>query len=86
MAGAESIQRFGHGDAGEFLSCVTVTRGDSPSILWFEAEGDSKHLKQLKQDICRALIDTEAVLELCREHQPGEQGVERFLRVAENPR
>ncbi|MCP4452640.1 MAG: sodium:solute symporter family protein, partial [Planctomycetes bacterium] len=24
MAGAESIQRFGHGDAGEFLSCVTV--------------------------------------------------------------
>lgn len=86
MAGAESIQRFGHGDAGEFLSCVTVTRGDSPFILWFEAEGDSKHLEQLKQDICRALIDTEAVLELCREHQPGEQGVERFLRVAENPR
>lgn len=86
MAGAESIQRFGHGGYGEFLSCVTVTWGDSLSMLWFEAEGSAVHLEQLKQDVCRAFIDTEAVLELCRKQQPEQPVVARFLRVANNPR
>jgi solute:Na+ symporter, SSS family len=69
MAGAESIQRFGCGEFGEFFSCVTVTRGYSWSIVWFEAEGNAMHLQQLKQDICRAVTDTETVLESFRKQQ-----------------
>ena len=83
MAGAESVQRFGYGENGEFLSSVTVSRGDGPSMLWFETEGNDEHLEQLKQDVCRALIDTEAVLELCQEQQPEKTNVESFLRIAE---
>ena len=83
MAGTESIQRFGHGQDGEFLSCVTVTRGDSPAMLWFEAEGNDEHLEQLKQDVYRTLIETEAVLEVCQEKQAEKPTIESFLGIAE---
>ena len=84
MAGTESIQRFSCGEFGDFFSCVTVTRGYSRLILWFEAEGNAMHLQQLKQDVCRAVIDTETVLELFRK-QPLELPVaESFLETAEN--
>lgn len=79
MAGAESIQRFGCGEFGEFFSCVTVTRGYSRSILWFEAEGDTLHLLQLKQDICGAVIDTETVLESFRKQQLEQPGCGEFF-------
>ena len=84
MAGAESIQRFGCGEFGEFFSCVTVTRGDSRSILWFEAEGNALHLQQLKHDISGAVIDTETVLELFRKQQLEQPAVASFLETAEN--
>jgi len=84
MAGPESIQRFSCGEYGEFLSCVTVTRGHSRSILWFEAEGNAIHMQQLKHDICRAFIDTETVIESFRKQQHEQQVVESFLETAEN--
>ncbi|MGB3210064.1 MAG: sodium:solute symporter family protein [Desulforhopalus sp.] len=83
MTGADSIQCFGHGDFAGFLSSVTVTRGDSPSVLWFEVEGDKAHAEQLKLDLCRAHRDTEAVLELCRE-QPRPGSVATSLKIIEN--
>lgn len=66
MAGVESIQRLSSGGRDAFFSTVTVTRGDSPSMLWFETEGNGVFLKQLKQELCKAMLDTETVLESCR--------------------
>ncbi len=98
LAGAESIQRFGYGKAGKtggagkagevgeagFHSCVTVSRGDSPSIVWFETEGRYNHLEQLKEEIYRALVDTETVFETCRKQQSGQPVASRFLTIADN--
>jgi SSS family solute:Na+ symporter len=64
-AGAEAVQRFGHGEARIF-SCVTVTRGDNPSMLWFETEGEFKHLELLKQEICKALVDAKTFHQVCQ--------------------
>jgi SSS family solute:Na+ symporter len=64
-AGAETVQRFGHGETLVF-SCVTVTRGDNPSMLWFETEGEFAHLEQLKQEIYKALVDAETFHQVCR--------------------
>jgi SSS family solute:Na+ symporter len=64
-AGAEAVQRFGHGNA-QFFSCVTVTRGDNPSMLWFETEGEFKHLELLKQEICKALVDAGTFHQVCQ--------------------
>ena len=57
-AGAEAVQRFGQGE-DQVFSCVTVTRGDNPSMLWFETEGEVEHLEILKQEIYKALVDAE---------------------------
>jgi len=83
LAGGESIQRFGHGKHGEFLSTVTVTRGSNLSMLWFETEGKLEYMEQLKQDVCRAFIDTKAVLALCVEQQPRKTNVESFIGINE---
>jgi SSS family solute:Na+ symporter len=64
-AGAEAVQRFGHGNA-QFLSCVTVTRGDNHTMLWFETEGEFKHLELLKQEICKALVDAKTFHQVCQ--------------------
>ncbi len=84
MAGGDSVQRFSSGQFGKFFSCVTVTRGESRSILWFEAEGSSLHLKQLKKDVCMALSDTETVLDSYRKQPLEQHGVEGFLRPVES--
>jgi hypothetical protein len=89
LAGAESIQRFGHGkteEAGEaeFHSSVTVSRGDSPSMLWFETEGKFSQLQQLKEEVYRALVDTETAFKLCRQQQSGQPVAARFLTIADN--
>ncbi len=84
MAGADSIQRFGCGEFAEFVSCVTVTRGESPSTLWFETEGDAKHLQQLKDDICKAVIDMETVFESFKNQRIEEPAVERLWETADN--
>ncbi len=84
MTGAESIQCYGHGEFGEFLSCVNVTRGDFPSMLWFEVEGKSDHVDQLKQDVWRAYRGTEAALEACRQQLPGWFDVKTTVTAANN--
>jgi SSS family solute:Na+ symporter len=89
LAGAESIQRFGHGkteEAGatEFHSSITVSRGDSPSTLWFETEGRFSQLQQLKEELYRALVDTETAFNICRKQQSGQPVSSRFLTIADN--
>jgi SSS family solute:Na+ symporter len=64
-AGAEAVQRFGHG-ASQVVSCVTVTRGDNPSMLWFETEGEFEHLELLKLEIYKALVDAETFHQVCQ--------------------
>jgi hypothetical protein len=64
-AGAEAVQRFGHGKAQVF-SCVTVTRGDNPSMLWFETEGEFEHLELLKQELYKALVDAKTFHQVCQ--------------------
>lgn len=85
MAGADSIQRLGCGELGEFFSWVTVTRGHSTSILWFEVEGKNRHLQQLKQDLYRAVIDTETVFESLRKEQFEQPVANKYWETAENP-
>jgi SSS family solute:Na+ symporter len=84
MAGADSVQRFGNGGSGDFLTSVTVTRGDSPSMLWFEVEGSNAHVEELQLDLCRAYMDTEAVLLLCREQHPGRTIIAGPFEAVEN--
>ncbi len=84
MAGDDSIQRLCRGQSGDFFSSVTVTRGESRSVLWFETEGNGIHLAQLKQDICMALIDTEIILGSCRKQPAEELAVEGLLRPVES--
>lgn len=86
MAGADSIQRFGCGESGDFLSCVSVSRGHSHSSLWFETEGNALHLQQLKQDICKAVIDTETVLASLGQQQLEQLTAESFRETVENNR
>ncbi|MGB3209698.1 MAG: hypothetical protein WBB19_03240 [Desulforhopalus sp.] len=43
ISGPDSIQRYGHGESVLYLSSVTLTRGDSSSVLWYGAEGDSMY-------------------------------------------
>jgi SSS family solute:Na+ symporter len=84
MTGGESIQCLGFGEAGDFLSCVTVTRGEHTGVLWFEVEGMRNHADQLKQDICRAYMGAVNALELCHLQQPGRPVVESTFKTAEN--
>ncbi|MFW2367481.1 MAG: sodium:solute symporter family protein [Desulforhopalus sp.] len=84
LTGGESLQCLGFGEAGDFLSSVTVTRGDLASVLWFEVDGRSKHTEQLKQDVCRALSSILAAVDLCRRQQPGHSGVEPSFKTVEN--
>ncbi len=86
LAGAESIQRFGQGRAGEagFHSCITVCRGDGPSTLWFETEGKYTYLEQLKEEICRALVDTETAFASCCKYQFEQHVAPRLQTITDN--
>ena len=83
IAGTESIQRFGCGEFGEFFPCVTVSRGQSRSILWFETEGNVLHLKQLKQDICKAVIDTQTAFKSIKTQPFAQPTGEALWEIAE---
>ena len=49
--GADAVCRYG---GGEFLTRVTVTRGDGPATLWFAAEGPESHCDGLAKALLRA--------------------------------
>ena len=49
--GADAVCRYG---GGEFLTRVTVTRGDGPATLWFAAEGPESHCEGLAQAMLKA--------------------------------
>lgn len=83
MTGGESIQWYGFGEDGDFLSSVTVTRGDEPGVLWFEVEEKNMYLDQLKRDICRAYMGAAGALELCRQQQTRRPVVETTFETAE---
>jgi hypothetical protein len=35
-------------------------------MLWFETEGEFKHLELLKQEICKALVDAGTFHQVCQ--------------------
>jgi hypothetical protein len=53
-------------------------------MLWFETEGKFSQLQQLKEEVYRALVDTETAFKLCRQQQSGQPVAARFLTIADN--
>lgn len=59
IAGSDSVRRFTNPD---FSYCVSLTRGKDESSLWFEAETAIENVNHLKQDVCLAYGEVQAVL------------------------
>jgi hypothetical protein len=53
-------------------------------MLWFETEGRFSQLQQLKEEIYRALVDTETAFNTCRKQPSGQSVSSRFLTIADN--
>lgn len=62
-AGSDSIRRM---TCPDFMSCISVTRGQRATSLWFEAQSSIRNLDTLKQDICDACTEVLGIMNIER--------------------